>query len=110
MWIPESCSNRQQMRIPRTLVSPARTTGRLAAVPFWANDSPQHTGASFPTERIFRAGATELSRRNVISMEMRWSHFVLALLAVIPMHAEARVKMFEPERVGHWYLSGPMQL
>ena len=41
-----------------------------------------------------------------MSMEMRWSHFVLALLAVIPMHAEAQVKMFEPERVGHWYLSG----
>jgi opacity protein-like surface antigen len=38
-------------------------------------------------------------------MEMRWSYVVLALVAVIPMHAEAQVKMFEPERVGHWYLS-----
>jgi opacity protein-like surface antigen len=38
-------------------------------------------------------------------MEMRWSRVVLALVAVIPMHAEAQIKMFEPERVGHWYLS-----
>jgi opacity protein-like surface antigen len=38
-------------------------------------------------------------------MSIRWNHFVLALLAVMPMHAGAQVKMFEPERVGHWYLS-----
>jgi opacity protein-like surface antigen len=49
---------------------------------------------------------TEFSRRKLMSMKMRWSCFVLALVAVIPMHAGAQVKMFEPERVGHWYLSG----
>ena len=38
-----------------------------------------------------------------MSMKMRWSYFVLALMAVIPMYAGAQVKMFEPERVGHWY-------
>jgi hypothetical protein len=53
---------------------------------------------------------TEFSGRNVMSMKMRWSYFVLALVAVVPMYAGAQVKMFEPERVGHWYLSGPMQL
>jgi hypothetical protein len=31
---------------------------------------------------------------------------VLALLALMPTHAQAQVRMFEPERVGHWYLSG----
>ncbi|MGH8864068.1 MAG: porin family protein [Burkholderiales bacterium] len=41
-----------------------------------------------------------------MSMKIRWSHVALALFAVIPMHAQAQVKMFEPERVGHWYLSG----
>lgn len=41
-----------------------------------------------------------------MSMQIRWSHLVLALVAVIPIHAQAQVKMFEPERVGHWYLSG----
>ena len=39
-------------------------------------------------------------------IKIRFSHFVLALVAVIPMHAGAQVRMFEPERVGHWYLSG----
>lgn len=41
-----------------------------------------------------------------MSMKIRWSHLVFALAAVIPMHARAQVSMFEPERVGHWYLSG----
>ncbi len=41
-----------------------------------------------------------------MSLKIRWSHVVLALLAVIPMHAQAQVKMFEPERVGRWYVSG----
>jgi opacity protein-like surface antigen len=43
-----------------------------------------------------------------MSMKIRWSHLVFALVAVIPIHAQARVNMFEPERVGHWYLSGAL--
>ena len=41
-----------------------------------------------------------------MSMKIRCSHLVLVLVAVVPMHALAQVRMFEPERVGHWYLSG----
>jgi opacity protein-like surface antigen len=41
-----------------------------------------------------------------MSTKIRWNHVVLALLAVIPIHAQAQVKMFEPERVGRWYLTG----
>ncbi len=41
-----------------------------------------------------------------MSIKNRWNHVVLALLAVIPLHAQAQVKMFEPERVGRWYLTG----
>ena len=37
---------------------------------------------------------------------MRWSRLFLALVAVIPIHVQAQVKMFEPERVGRWYMSG----
>lgn len=43
-----------------------------------------------------------------MSIKVRWSRLVLALVALIPMHAQAQVRMFEPERVGHWYLSGAM--
>ena len=41
-----------------------------------------------------------------MSIKIRWSRLVLALAALISMHAQAQVRMFEPERVGHWYLSG----
>jgi opacity protein-like surface antigen len=41
-----------------------------------------------------------------MSAKTRWNHLVIALVAVIPIHAQAQVTMFEPERVGHWYLSG----
>jgi opacity protein-like surface antigen len=44
--------------------------------------------------------------RNVMSMIIRGCQIVLALVAVIPMQALAQVRMYEPERVGHWYLSG----
>ena len=39
-------------------------------------------------------------------MHKRWSCFIAVLLAVIPMHSHAQNAMFEPERVGRWYLSG----
>lgn len=39
-------------------------------------------------------------------MRVRWAHLVVGLMVAIPMHVQAQVKMFEPERVGHWYLSG----
>ena len=39
-------------------------------------------------------------------MQNRWGHFVLAVVAVIPMCCHAQAGMFEPERVGRWYLSG----
>lgn len=39
-------------------------------------------------------------------MQNRWGHFVLAVVAVIPMCCHAHAEMFEPERVGRWYLSG----
>ena len=40
---------------------------QLAAAPVWANDSPQHTGASFSTEWISRARAIRIfqGKRNV---------------------------------------------
>lgn len=37
-------------------------------------------------------------------IQNRWSRLVLAALAAIPMCSHAQV--FEPERVGRWYLSG----
>ena len=40
-----------------------------------------------------------------MSIKIRWIQLVLALVAVIPMYAQAQVRMFEPERVGRWYLS-----
>jgi opacity protein-like surface antigen len=39
-------------------------------------------------------------------MKNSWGRLVLAVVAVIPMCGYAQVKMFEPERVGRWYLSG----
>ena len=39
-------------------------------------------------------------------MNNRWGQLVLAVVAVIPMCSHAQVGMFEPERVGRWYLSG----
>ena len=39
-------------------------------------------------------------------MKNRWGKLILALVALIPMCSHAQVKMFEPERVGRWYLSG----
>jgi opacity protein-like surface antigen len=39
-------------------------------------------------------------------MGNRWSRLVLAAVAVIPMWNHAQGQMFEPERVGRWYLSG----
>lgn len=39
-------------------------------------------------------------------MKNRWSHLVLAVVAVIPIGSHAQAQMFEPERVGRWYLSG----
>ena len=41
-----------------------------------------------------------------MAIKIRWIQLVLALMAAIPMHAQAQVRMFEPERVGRWYLSG----
>ncbi len=41
-----------------------------------------------------------------MSMKIQWTPLVLAVLAILPLHAEAQVRMFEPERVGHWYMSG----
>jgi opacity protein-like surface antigen len=41
-----------------------------------------------------------------MAIKVRWSGLALAMVALIPMHAQAQVRMFEPERVGHWYLSG----
>ncbi|MBC8008148.1 MAG: porin family protein [Prolixibacteraceae bacterium] len=39
-------------------------------------------------------------------IQNRWSRLVLATLAAIPMFSHAQDKIFEPERVGRWYLSG----
>jgi opacity protein-like surface antigen len=39
-------------------------------------------------------------------MKNRWGQLILAVVTVIPMWSHAQVKMFEPERVGRWYLSG----
>ncbi len=39
-------------------------------------------------------------------MKNRWGRLILAVVAVIPMWGHAQVKVFEPERVGRWYLSG----
>ena len=36
--------------------------------------------------------------------QIRWS-FIVALLALIPVCSHAQSTMFEPERVGRWYLS-----
>ena len=41
-----------------------------------------------------------------MSMKIHCSHLVLALVSLIPMQAVAQVSMFEPERVGRWYVSG----
>ncbi|HUQ72960.1 MAG TPA: outer membrane beta-barrel protein [Planctomycetaceae bacterium] len=38
-------------------------------------------------------------------MQNRWSCLVIALAAVIPVFSHAQNTMFEPERVGNWYLS-----
>jgi opacity protein-like surface antigen len=54
----------------------------------------------------FRAGASGYSRRTEMPMQNRWGHFVLAVVAVIPMCCHAQAEMFEPERVGRWYLYG----
>jgi opacity protein-like surface antigen len=39
-------------------------------------------------------------------MRNGWGSLVVALVAVIPMCSHAQGNMFEPERVGRWYLSG----
>ena len=41
-----------------------------------------------------------------MSTRAQWSRLALALVAFISVHAQAQVRMFEPERVGRWYLSG----
>jgi len=79
---------------------------RLAAAPIWANDPPQHIGAFCCTEQISRAGANGILQENVMSMKIRCSHLVLAFVALIPLQAVAQVNMFEPERIGRWYMSG----
>jgi len=39
-------------------------------------------------------------------MKIRLSHLVLAVAAIMPIQATAQANLFEPERVGRWYLSG----
>lgn len=39
-------------------------------------------------------------------MQSRWGHFLVAMVAAIPMCCHAQANMFEPERVGRWYVSG----
>ncbi|HWH46851.1 MAG TPA: porin family protein [Burkholderiales bacterium] len=41
-------------------------------------------------------------------MKSRWTQLAVALVAMISIPAEAQVRMFAPERVGHWYLSGAL--
>jgi opacity protein-like surface antigen len=41
-----------------------------------------------------------------MSVKIRSSQLFVVLVAMISIQAQAQVKMFEPERVGHWYLSG----
>jgi len=43
-----------------------------------------------------------------MSVRTRWSQLAVALVATISIQAQAQVKMFEPERVGRWYLSGAL--
>ena len=38
-------------------------------------------------------------------MQNRWGRFALAVVAAIPMFCHAQTNMFEPERVGRWYVS-----
>jgi hypothetical protein len=48
----------------------------------------------------------EYSRRSdKMPVRHRWACLVLAVLAVIPMCCHAQANMFEPGRVGRWYLS-----
>ena len=43
-----------------------------------------------------------------MSVGTRWTRFAAVLVAMICIPAQAEVRMFAPERVGHWYLSGAL--